>query len=80
MPDGGGQFGGFFGWANLTIQNAGGYLGMTAGPGPSEMRVVDLYRAQDGKLAENWIFIDILHYLALQGLDVLGRMASITEY
>ena len=75
-----GHFGGFFGWANLTIQNAGGYLGMTAGPGPSEMRVVDLYREQDGKLAENWIFIDILHYLALQGLDVLGRMVSIAEY
>ena len=75
-----GHFGGFFGWANLTVQNAGGYLGMTAGPGPSEMRVVDLYREQDGKLAENWIFIDILHYLAVQGLDVLGRMASIRRY
>ena len=50
------------------------------GPGPSEMRVVDLYREHDGKLAENWIFIDILHYLALQGLDVLGRMARIRAY
>ena len=75
-----GHFGGFFGWANLTVSNAGGYLGMTAGPGPSEMRVVDLYREQDGKLTENWIFIDILHYLAVQGLDVLGRMAKIREY
>ena len=36
---------------------------MTAGPGPADMRVVDMYRVQDGKLAENWIFIDILHYL-----------------
>ena len=69
-----GHCGGFFGWANLTVRNSGGYLGMTAGPGPSEMRVVDMYREQDGKLAENWIFIDILHYLALQGLDVLERM------
>ena len=75
-----GNFGGFFGWANLTVFNSGGYLGMTKGPGPSEMRVVDLYRIQDGKLAENWIFIDILHYLALQGLDVLGRMQRIREY
>jgi len=75
-----GHFGGFFGWANLTVQNAGGYLGMTAGPGPSEMRVVDLYREQDGKLAENWIFIDILHYLAKQGLDVLWRMERIRSY
>jgi len=41
------------------------------------MRVVDIYRAADGKLAENWIFIDILHWLNMQGLDVLGRMASL---
>ena len=72
-----GSFGGFFGWANLTLKNAGGYLGMTAGPGPADMRVVDMYRAQDGRLAENWVFIDILHYLSMQGLDVLGRMASL---
>ena len=75
-----GDFGGFFGWANLTLFNSGGYLGMTKGPGPTEMRVVDLYRIQDNKLAENWIFIDILHYLAVQGLDVLGRMARIRDY
>lgn len=75
-----GNFGGFFGWANLTVFNSGGYLGMTKGPGPSEMRVVDLYRVQDGKLAENWIFIDMLHYLAVQGLDVLARMQRIREY
>ena len=73
-----GHFGGFFGWANLTLTNAGGYLGMTAGPGPADMRVVDMYREQDGKLAENWIFIDILNYLAMQGLDVLGRMAMVS--
>jgi hypothetical protein len=24
-------------------------------------------------VAENWVFIDMLHYLAQQGLDVLGR-------
>ncbi len=71
------DFGGFFGWANLTVQNAGGYLGMTAGPGKADMRVIDMYRVEDGKLAENWIFIDILHYLNMQGLDVLGRMAAV---
>jgi len=72
-----GRFGGFFGWANLTLRNSGGYMGMTASPGPADMRVVDLYRREGNKLAENWIFIDILHYLNMQGLDVLGRMASL---
>lgn len=67
-----GNFGGFFGWANLTVTNAGGYMGLPAGT-PSEMRVVDLYRRDGDKLAENWIFIDMLHFLNLQGLDVLAR-------
>ena len=71
------DFGGFFGWANLTLRNAGGYLGMTAGPAAADMRVVDMYRAENGKLAENWIFIDILHFLNMQGLDVLKRMDAV---
>ena len=72
-----GKFGGFFGWANLTLRNAGGFMGMTASPGAADMRVVDLYREEAGKLSENWIFIDILHFLNMQGLDVLGRMQSL---
>jgi hypothetical protein len=71
------DFGGFFGYANLTLRNAGGYLGMTAGPGPADMRVIDMYRVEDGKIAENWIFIDILHFLNMQGLDVLKRMDAV---
>ncbi|WP_417818917.1 hypothetical protein [Tritonibacter scottomollicae] len=69
-----GNFGGFFGWANLTLQSDGGFMGMHEGAKPADMRVVDMYRAQDGKLVENWIFIDMLHYLNMQGLDVLARM------
>jgi hypothetical protein len=73
-----GHFGGFFGWPNLSLRNSGGYMGLTASPeGLADMRVVDIYREAGGKLAENWIFIDMLHYLNMQGLDVLGRMASL---
>ncbi|MGJ8624252.1 MAG: nuclear transport factor 2 family protein [Yoonia sp.] len=67
-----GDFGGFFGWANLTVTNAGGYMGLPAGQ-PADMRVVDFYRRDGDKLAENWIFIDMLHWLNQQGLDVLMR-------
>lgn len=69
-----GQFGGFFGWPNFRAIPRGGFLGMPASDMPGEFRVVDLYRAEEGKLAENWVFIDILHYLKTQGLDVLGRI------
>ena len=71
-----GNFGGFFGWANLTVPNGGGYLGLPAGV-PAEMRVVDMYRRDGDKLVENWIFIDILHYLHMQGVDVLERMSTL---
>jgi hypothetical protein len=37
------------------------------------MRVVDIYRRDGDKLAENWVFIDLLHWLSMQGLDVLKR-------
>jgi predicted ester cyclase len=68
-----GNYGGFFGWANLSMTPSGGFMGMPASDRRTEMRVVDIYRREDDKLAENWIFIDILHFLYLQGLDVLAR-------
>jgi len=38
------------------------------------MRVIDIYRLDGDRVAENWCFIDMLHYLKLRGLDVLKRM------
>lgn len=74
-----GKFGGFFGWANLTITPSGGLMGMPAHQKAVEMRVVDMYRRDGDKLAENWIFIDLLHYLSMQGLNVLERMRQINR-
>jgi hypothetical protein len=67
-----GCYGGFFGWANLSMRSAGGFMGLPASDRPTEMRVVDVYRREGEKLAENWIFIDLLHFLSLQGVDVLA--------
>jgi len=69
-----GNYACFFGWANLTNTSTGGFLGMTGNETRADMRVVDVYRREGDKLAENWVFIDLLHYLSMQGLDVLGRM------
>lgn len=70
-----GNFGGFFGWPNLTVTPTGGYMGLPATNQPADMRVVDMYRRDGDKLAENWIFIDILQFLNMQGLDVLARLS-----
>jgi len=74
-----GNFGGFFGWANLSMESTGGFMGLPGCNKRTEMRVVDIYRRDGDKLAENWIFIDLLHFLSLQGLNVLERMRSINR-
>ena len=45
-----------------------------------EMRVVDIYRRDGEKLAENWIFNDLLYFLMQQGVDVLGRTEKILRH
>ena len=68
------DLGGWFGWPNLIMKSTGGYLGLTnKSEIESEMRVVDLYRRDGDKIAENWIFIDHLHFLKLLGIDLLER-------
>ena len=71
-----GDFGGFFAWDSYRLRGTGGYLGMTATENPAAMPFVDLYRVEDGKLIENWVFIDLLGMLFAQGLDVLGRLGT----
>ena len=68
-----GNYCGFFGWPNLTLMPSGGYLGLPRSDKPADMRVVDIYRRDGDRLAENWVFIDMLHFLKMQGLDVLKR-------
>ena len=72
-----GCYGSWFGWPNLKMKQGDGFLGLPASDRPTEMRVVDVYRRDGEKLAENWIFIDFLHYLNLLGVDVLARNRSI---
>jgi hypothetical protein len=69
-----GNYLGFFGWPNLNNKNRGGFLGLPQSNVHAEMRIVDIYRRDGNKLAENWVFIDLLHYLSMQGLDVLKRL------
>ncbi|MBC6406848.1 MAG: ester cyclase [Rhodobacteraceae bacterium] len=71
-----GAYGGFFGWPNLRLKPVGGFMGMPATGTTAEMRVIDIYRRHGSKLAENWVFIDLLHFWNQQGLDILARMAA----
>ncbi|WP_156453306.1 ester cyclase [Polycladidibacter hongkongensis] len=68
-----GEFGGFFGYPNFTARPTGGFMGLPAYDKPCEFRVIDIYRRDKDKLAENWVFIDILYFLKQQGIDLLAH-------
>lgn len=72
-----GHYGGFFGWPNFTAVPTGGFMGMPATGKPGEFRVIDIYRRSGDKLAENWIFIDLLHFWKQQSVDILARATGI---
>lgn len=74
-----GDYAGWFGWPNLNNTNLGGFLGLPKSDIHAEMRVVDIYRRDGDKLAENWVFIDILYYLIQHGIDLLKNPNAV-EY
>lgn len=67
-----GNYGGFFGWPNFTARLTGDFMGRTPTNKMGEFRVIDIYRRAGNKLAENWVFIDLLHFWKTQGIDVLA--------
>ena len=67
-----GHFGGFFGWPNFTAKLTGPFMGLPPTGKTGEFRVIDIYRRDGDKLAETWVFIDLLHFLKSPGVDVLA--------
>ena len=73
-----GNYGGFFGYPSLTVRSKGGFMGLPGSDVAADMRIVDLYRRDGDRLAENWIFIDIPHFMAMQGVDILAELGQDT--
>ena len=73
-----GHFGGFFGYPIYTLRPTGGFMGMPGTGKASAFRVIDIYRREGDKLAENWIFIDFLDFWKTQGVDILARTTQIS--
>ncbi len=46
------------------------WLGIPASGKRVRIRYMDFWRVEDGKLAENWVLIDVLGFLAQLGYDV----------
>jgi predicted ester cyclase len=75
-----GHYGGWVGWPSLTMSvTGGGYMGLPATNKEIDMRVVDIYRREGDKIAENWVFIDIPYTLKQQDLDIFERMKQLVH-
>lgn len=66
-----GAYGGFFGWPNFTAKLERDFMGIPADGKSAEFRVIDIYRQSGGKLAENWIFIDMPHFARQHGVQLI---------
>ncbi len=62
------------GWPSVTGTHRGEWLGIGPTGRAIEMRVMDFYRLEGSRIAENWVPIDILHIARQMGVDLLGRV------
>ena len=63
------------GWPSVVGTHKGhGWLGLAATGRPVRMRVMDFYRAENGRLAENWVPLDVIDVLRQLGTDVFARL------
>ena len=62
------------GWPSVQATHLGEWLGIPATNKKIQMRVMDFYRLNNGRIAENWVPIDIIHILYQMGFDVFSRL------
>lgn len=60
------------GWPSVVGTHKGNYLGYPATGRMVRMRVMDFWRCEGDRLAENWVLIDMLDLFRQLGYDLLG--------
>ncbi|MEM7616189.1 MAG: ester cyclase [Pseudomonadota bacterium] len=50
--------------------HGGGFMGVAATGKRVEIRYMDFWKVQDGKIVDNWVMVDFPHVLAQLGVDV----------
>lgn len=68
------------GWPSITATHTGGgWLGLAPTGKRVTMRVMDFWRRDGSRLAENWVMIDIPDLLRQMGIDVFERMRVLQQ-
>ena len=68
------------GWPNM-IQTLShdGWMGIPPVNKKIEMRSLDFWRIEKGKIRENWVMVDILHMYHQIGVDVFARISEFNK-
>ena len=68
------------GWPNMiqTISHDG-WMGIPPVNKKIEMRSLDFWRIEKGKIRENWVMVDILHMYHQIGVDVFARISEFNK-
>ncbi len=56
----------------MTVTPLGDYLGVPDTGKALTLRVMDFYRCEDGRIAENWVLLDYGDLFAQMGRDILA--------
>lgn len=68
------------GWPNmLQTLTHDGWLGLAPSNQKLEMRSLDFWRLENGKIRENWVTVDLLHVYDQLGVDVFKRMREFNK-
>jgi len=60
----------------MRMTHTGEYLGVPATGKALTLRVMDFYRCADGRIMENWVFLDCLDMFRQLEVDLLARAAG----
>lgn len=68
------------GWPNMRLTiKADGWMGIAPAGKEVQLRSLDFWRMEGGRIRENWVLIDLLDLYEQVGVDVLGRMREFNK-
>ncbi|MEM8851991.1 MAG: ester cyclase [Pseudomonadota bacterium] len=69
---GDGNYAAVSGWPSMTMTHRGPYLGVPATDRALTLRVMDFYRCDRDRIAENWVLLDYVDLFAQMGRNILA--------
>ncbi|MDZ7627873.1 MAG: ester cyclase [Parvularculaceae bacterium] len=65
------------GWPSVSGTHLGEWLGLPGTGRKIDLRIMDFYRVDGDRIAENWVPIDVIDMLRQMGFDIFERLARL---